>query len=97
MGLFDYKNATWEYYVCSVIIDKDGTIVLTNHICNILDIVEKATIQNIKKGMKFKDTESATEWIDDYKSKWDSGENSGSKSKRRDKKIEDVLNTQGKK
>lgn len=90
IGIFDTEKVFWTFYVISVV-DNKGDISLTNEVCKISTSTSGLNNSSIiSSGKKFSDKSIAIKWMEDFKAKWECGDNSTT-SEERDKKLKDIL------
>ena len=84
-GLFDTLKVYWEYYAVST--GTNGSS-LSQHICNTFTSVDESSIKRYGKLFEYK--EDAIKYIDDFKTKWETGSNQTIQEKR-EEKLNDLL------
>ena len=89
-GLFDTISLIWEYYVLSTITE-NGNVIVTPDVSKSPKIATAYREQLETIGIKFPDLESAKKFVNDFKSKWESGCNI-TLEESRDKKITQITN-----
>mgnify|MGYP001204077536 CR=1 FL=1 len=95
-GIFDSEAILWKYYVLSVIKNPSSSSEQTTPCiqkkgCNLAD----AYISEFSvplRGIEFKNIKEATDFINDFKTKWETKSND-SKSVVREEKLKDILTT----
>lgn len=95
-GIFDTSNVKWTYYVCPFVKIRFlfvTEIKITNDILlgNNSTTVENPTISNLAKfGKKFNSIKESSDFINDFKIKWETKSND-SKSVIREDKLKEIL------
>lgn len=86
-GIFSTTKVEWKYYAISYNTNTNNKINLTSELCS---YTQEATYESIaREGKEFKTLEDAKEFIQNYKLKWESGNNNTSQEIR-DKKLNDL-------
>ena len=88
-GIFSTSKVEWKYYVISYK-NNINRIELTPEICG---YINDSSIDGVaRSGKEFKTLEEAKEFINVYKTKWETGYNNTTQEVR-DKKLDDILDS----
>lgn len=89
-GIFSTTKVEWKYYVISFKSGPNNKIELTPEICGFTPDSSLETVS--RSGKEFKTLEEAKEFINVYKTKWETGSNNTTQEVRA-KKLDDILDT----
>lgn len=84
-GIFDTQKVHWDYYAVST--GTNGRT-FSQHICSTYTEIDESSIRRYGKAFEYK--EDAMKYIDDFKTKWETGSNQTVQEKR-EEKLNDLL------
>jgi hypothetical protein len=94
VGIFDTEKSHWKYYVVSYYINPNNDPKTSSDLCGYSGYdLDLNTVQ--KYGKEYTTKEEGMDFIDEYKTKWETGSNSTLEEKR-DKKLSQLLDDEEK-
>ena len=95
VGIFDTEKILWKYYVVSYYVNSQNNYYTSSDLCHYSGYdLDMGTVE--KYGKLFSTKEDGMTFIDEYKTKWETGSNSTLEEKR-DKKLSQLLDDEDEK
>ena len=95
VGIFDTKKSHWKYYVVSYYVNHAGDCKTASDLCSYSGYdLDMNAVQEY--GKEYPSLEEGKVFIEEYKTKWESGSNSTLEEKR-DKKLSQLLDDEDEK
>ena len=89
-GIFHTEKVQWKYYVISYFTKSGGSFMLSSDVCS-CSYAQEASYDTIYRyGKEFKTKEEGYLFIQEYKTKWETGSNNTTEEVR-DQKLDELL------